>query len=92
MGNFKKYNSEVMSETDDCEEDVVQDEGDVDQGHDDPLVSGAPVSGGGGGGQGYQVPEGAQQHHARRGSWADRLTDNFCPVNKTIYFAKWHNR
>ena len=59
-----------MSETDDCEEDVVQDEGDVDQGHDDPLVSGPPVSGGGGG-QGDQVPEGAQQHHARRGSWVD---------------------
>ena len=58
-----------MSETDNCEEDVVQDEGDVDQGHDDPLVSGPPVSGGGG--QGDQVPEGAQQHHARRGSWVD---------------------
>ena len=55
------------SETNDCEENVVQDEGDVDQGHDDPLVGGAPIYGG----QWDQVSEAAQQLHARSGSWLD---------------------
>ena len=55
------------SETDNCEENVVQDEGDVDQGHDDPFATCSSVSGG----QGNQAPEAAQQLHARGGSWVD---------------------
>ena len=46
--------------TDNREEDVVQHEGGVDQGHDDPLAGGAPVPGR----QGSEAAEAAQQLHA----------------------------
>ena len=50
------------SGTDDSEEHVVEDEGDVDEGHDDPLVAGAAAAAVPGG-QREQVAEAAQRLH-----------------------------
>ena len=49
--------------TDNREEDVVQHEGGVDQGHDDALAGGAPVPGR----QGSEAAEAAQQLHGSLG-------------------------
>ena len=49
--------------TDNREEDVVQHEGGVDQGHDDPLAGDAPVPGR----QGSEAAEAAQQLHGSLG-------------------------
>ena len=58
--------------TDNREEDVVQHEGGVDQGHDDPLAGSAPVPGR----QGGEAAEAAQQLHTwSRSEWVFSWTE-----------------